>query len=527
MDRLIENKVLRYLLYTLAVVPIFIFRDFTPDNELRYLSIADEALRNGSLFTFTNHGLIYADKPPLYLWIVMFGKFIFGYHSMIFLGLFSFLPALVVVFVMDSWVKKALSGKDRLIAQLMLLTSGFFIGTAIVLRMDMLMCMFIVLSLYTFFRMYSGEGKPSDSVLFPVFVFMALFSKGPVGIIVPLASTIIFLLLKKEVKTIGKYWGWKTWIVLISLSCFWFAGVYAEGGSEYLNNLLFHQTVNRAVNSFHHKEPFYFYLTTIWYSLAPWSLLLIGVLLVGLKKGLISTDLEKFFLVIAGSTFSILSLFSAKLAVYMLPVFPFLIYLPVLWFPKLNTPRWMYILVIIPACILCLVLPGILVLPHFVSIAGFSMTKLLVLAAIVLSSSGVLTIWLLAKHQLKNGIIAMGSGMLLAVFVISFALPKYNTMIGLQELTSQAKKTAAEMGGVNYYYCEMTKGDNLDVYLEKPLKKLEIKDLYVPGTIKPPAILFTWQKAIDRNDSIQVFIQGKKQHQTGSYYFIEIENQDF
>ncbi|MFY9153769.1 MAG: glycosyltransferase family 39 protein [Prolixibacteraceae bacterium] len=434
------NNLFRFVFYLVAVLPIFIFRDFTPDNELRYLSIADEALRNGSLFTFTNHGLIYADKPPLYLWIVMIGKIIFGTHNMLFLGLFSIIPALVIVFVMDRWVMNVLSEKDRIVAQLMLLTSGFFIGTAIVLRMDMLMAMFIVLALYTFFRMYSGEGKPRDSMFFPVFVFMALFSKGPVGIIVPLVSTVVFLFLKKDLKTIGHYWGWKSLILLISLSGFWFAGVYAEGGKEYLNNLLFNQTVNRAVNSFHHQEPFYFYLMTFWYSLAPWSLLVFGILFTGLKNRLVSTDLERFFLVIAGSTFVILSLFSSKLAVYMLPTFPFLIYLPVLLFRKLNTPRWMYILVLIPAGILCLVLPGILVAPHFLSIPGFSMTNLLMLAAIILSSSGVTAIWLLAKHQLKNGIIAMSSGMLIAVFVFSFGLPKYNGMIGLRELTFQAKK---------------------------------------------------------------------------------------
>lgn len=40
-------------------------RDYTPNNELRYLSIIDEALRNGNFFTFTLDGEIYADKPPL------------------------------------------------------------------------------------------------------------------------------------------------------------------------------------------------------------------------------------------------------------------------------------------------------------------------------------------------------------------------------------------------------------------------------------------------------------------------------
>ena len=361
MDRTINKKALPYILYALSVLPIFIFRDFTPDNELRYLSIADEALRNHTIFTFTNHGLIYADKPPLYLWIVMLGKYIFGYHNMLFLGIFSFVPALVVIYVMDQWVKNVLSEYERLPGQLMLMTSGFFIGTAVVLRMDMLMCMFIVLALRVFFRMYSGNGKPLDSILFSLFVFMAVFAKGPMGIIVPLVSTITFLMLKKEIKTIGRYWGWKTITVLITLCGIWFAGVYSEGGIQYLGNLLFNQTVNRAVNAFHHKESFYYYFVAIWYSLAPWSLLIITIFLVGLKKRLASTDLELFFLVVALSTFVTLSLFSSKLAVYMLPAFPFIVYLSVMWLRRLGSPRWMFIVAGIPASLFCLALPVALV----------------------------------------------------------------------------------------------------------------------------------------------------------------------
>ena len=324
MNRYITNNALRYAMYFIAVLPLFIFRDFTPDNELRYLSIADEALRNGNIFTFTNHGLVYADKPPLYLWIVMLGKYLFGHHSMLFLSIFSFVPTLVVVYIMDKWVGNLLTESERLAGQLMLITSGFFIGTAIILRMDMLMCMFIVLALYTFFRIYSGQGKPRESILFPVYVFMALFTKGPIGIIVPLVSTVVFLLLKKEIKTIGRYWGWKTLVLLLALCGAWFAGVYAEGGSSYLNNLLFNQTVNRAVNSFHHKAPFYYYFIAFVYSLAPWSLLIAGVLISGIKRKLVTNDLERFFLTIGLTTFVTLSLFSSKLAVYMLPRFPVL-----------------------------------------------------------------------------------------------------------------------------------------------------------------------------------------------------------
>ena len=70
-------KITRYLLFFACFIPLLYFRDFTPNNELKYLSIADEALREGHWFTFWNHGALYADKPPLYLWIVMATRYTF------------------------------------------------------------------------------------------------------------------------------------------------------------------------------------------------------------------------------------------------------------------------------------------------------------------------------------------------------------------------------------------------------------------------------------------------------------------
>ncbi len=511
-------------MYFVAVLPIFFFRDFSLDNELRYLSIADEALKNGSIFTFSSHGIIYADKPPLYLWIVMFGKWLFGYHSMLFLAIFSYMPALVIIATMDNWVKSLLLDEERLAAQLMLLTSVFFIGTAVVLRMDMLMCMFIVLALRTFFKLYIGTGKPRDTFLFPVYVFLALFTKGPVGIIVPLVSTVVFLILKRDYRAIGKYWGKKTVLILFVLCGAWFTGVYIEGGSQYLDNLLFHQTINRAVNSFHHREPFYYYFLAFWYSLAPWSLLIAGTLVVGFRKWKAASETELFFLVAALSTVAILSIFSSKLAVYMLPALPFFVYLAALWLVRIGMPRWILWMAGIPAGILALSFPGSIVAGQMPEISKIGISWLVYAAAFILSGAGIISILFLIKHSLNNAIISLSAGILLSVFVVSFSIPRYNSMIGIGQLCSQAKITASEKGGVNYYYCEMSRADNLDVYLGVMPEKLRIRDLYKTNSpIKTPAILFTWDKAIERNDSLKAFIQGRRIHKLGENYYIELE----
>jgi len=455
----------------------------------------------------------------------MFGKWLFGYHNLLFLGLFSYVPALVVLYIMDKWVKNILSERERLVAQLMLLTSGFFIGTAIVLRMDMLMCMFIVLALYTFFKIYIGNGEPRDSWLFPLFVFMGIFTKGPIGIIVPLVSTITFLILKKQIRTIGKFWGYKMLLVLLVLCGAWFAATYAEGGSRYLNDLLFNQTINRAVNSFHHKAPFYYYFIAFWYSLAPWSILIAGILVAGLKKKMAATDMELFFLVIAFSTIATLSLFSSKLAVYMLPSIPFFVYLSSLWLAKLGSSRWMFLLAGIPAAILILIFPGVIVASQFHKISEIGISPLVFFSCFILSCSGILAFRFLKNHASNNAIISFGTGILISVFVVSFAIPRYNKYIGLQEICNQAKETASEKGGVNYYYCEMTIADNLNAYLGVMPEKLRIVDLYkADSSMKTPAILFTWHKAIERNDSLRVFLKGKKIHQSGGNYYIEIDS---
>lgn len=79
------------------------------------------------------------------------------------------------------------------------------------------------------------------------------------------------------------------------LCLIWFLGVYAEGGKTYLNNLLFRQTVHRAVDAFHHKQPFWYYFKTIWHSLAPWVLFYLTVILIGFRDKLYHRDIEKFF----------------------------------------------------------------------------------------------------------------------------------------------------------------------------------------------------------------------------------------
>ena len=92
------------------------------------------------------------------------------------------------------------------------------------------------------------------------------------------------------------------------------------------------------------------------------------------------------------------------------------------------------------------------------------------------------------------------------------------------ELCRHAKEVAIHKDIGTYYYCEMSRAENMDVYLGIEPEMLRMSDLYkTTAPIKKPTILFLWQLAIERNDSLQRFLHGKNKNQVGNYCFVVIE----
>lgn len=525
----------RYLLLFSAVLPLFVFRDLTLDNELRYVSIADEALREGHAFAFYNHGAAYADKPPLYLWLVMLGRLMFGENLaglMTWMSLFSVVPALMILRIMNRWVRPFVgSVPARRAAQLMLYTSVYFLGSAVVLRMDMLMCLFIVLALHTFWRLYSGladdEGHGTrDRWLFPVWVFLAVFSKGPVGILVPLVSIPLFLVWQRRGRSIGRYWGWRTWGVLLGLCVVWFGAVYLEGGTEYLDNLLVKQTAGRAVDAFHHKAPWWYYGVSIWYSLAPWSLLAIGVLAWGLcdrtcRRG--TTDLERLFLTVALSTFAVLSMVSSKIQIYLLPAFPFFIYVSVLWMNRMGVRRWMMWLVGIPAAVLALVFPGLFAANRFLPGLPLFDSLFVPVGAGILSSASIGCIVWLVRGRIYTAVTTLAGGLLAAIFTLSFAVPQFNGHIGMGDVCSTARTVGQSAGIENYYTYGIKRAENIDVYLARPV---EVLDSAEELEAVRNGIVITRKARIGRDSVLTRALAGQEVHRVGDYAFGVIHGND-
>lgn len=464
-----------FVFCAVCLLPMMAMRDFTPSNELRYLSIADEAIANGHLFAFYNHGIPYADKPPLYFWIVMLCRLLFGHHSCLALSMFSLIPAFAIVGIMDRWVMKGKSAMNRMSVAGMTLTCVMFLGTMVVLRMDMLMCLFIVLALRTFYRMYTGEGsRRQDSLTLPLWIFLALFTKGPVGLLMPPLAIAVFLAVKRDWKGFRKYLGLKTWGIIAALSAVWLTCVWLEGGLEYINNLLFKQTVGRAVNAFTHARPFWFYLVTILWCLAPYTLLLIGSFMASLlpvrKAGAEKvSDLEILFLCTIISTVAMLSSFSSKLPIYLVPVFPFCVYLFHIVLDRIGERGWMrWSVGIFQILLLCAGIATLLFLNGSVTIPAaaclldeysFAREAPVVNAVILLTLANAMGTWFLIKRKTVNiPALLLSAGLFLAAFSASAVLRDLNPYIGYGSICSRVPE------GTDVATIFLHRPENIDVY---------------------------------------------------------------
>lgn len=531
-----------FILTTICFLPTVLLRDVTPANELRYLSIADEAIANGSVFTFSNHGIPYADKPPLYLWLVILCRRLFGSHCIPFLCLFSYIPAIVTVTLMDRMAGRGRGPWERASLALVLMSSALFLVIDIFLRMDVLMVMFIVAALYYFLRMYREEGNMKvNSLLFPLFIFLALFTKGPVGILVPVVSVLLFLLVRGEGRRIGKFLGWKTWTVLAVLCAVWFSLTYAEGGKEYLDNLLFHQTMGRAVNSFAHDEPLLFYFPAILYTTIPWSLLLAGTSLASLFRktpGSSRTPQESLFLCVVISTFVMLSLFSGKLPVYLAPIIPFMVWLLPLYLDRVGPwkerGKWMRWFLFLPLAALTLLggwLCYVLISAktggvdavvakysveswrvylevftgHFVpSILGFGLFTVGMAVASVTSFS---------SRSLTAPFVSGSSAMLLLVFFLGLETLSLNPLFGYRDLCGAVPE------GTEVATVYIRRPENMDVFLGKsPTDFAKNPEAFIQEERNgKDYTLLTVTDKIPRSEALQEFISGRTSFTVGRY----------
>lgn len=292
--------------------------------EARYALVAREMLETGHWVLPHLGGEVYADKPPLLFWSIAFvsalGSGVTEWSARV-PAAFAAVGVCLVTWLMGVRLFSSLTG---LLAALVLATSGGFFWSGRQALPDMLLTLWTTGACWALCEWLTGKGRPA-AVIAGVCMGLATLTKGPVGLILPTLSGLMYLTIRRHflrpelrVRDILMCGG-----AFLGVTLTWFVPAVAQGGLEYAQATLLHHSLERYVKAWEHTAPWYFYLGAFPAEFLPWSLFLPQALIVGVSfrrhRGHEGWWFALCWLV---AILGFFSLSTGKRDIYILPAFP-------------------------------------------------------------------------------------------------------------------------------------------------------------------------------------------------------------
>ena len=306
-------------------------RNLWYSDEIRYANVFEHLINAKKWLVLYLNGQPYPDKPPLYFWFIYLVKVCTPLTPP---ALFLFCTTIsAYIYLIATYHLGLITIKDQNISFLscvVLLTNLYFMGVTHYFRMDLFFASLIIFSHIYFYKYYLIQKNKYLHIAF-ILSALAVLTKGPLGLAFPLISFFIFLTLQKKLNLIWQKEFLKSFSLCITLLLLWVIGAYIVEGEKFLHNIFYDQIYRRAVNTWHHPQPFYHYLLTLPLAWLPWTIVLLvqcsrfnvqRFFKLNCSTGLSDTQNGlKFLLIYFFAGFILLSCISIKIVIYLLPIF--------------------------------------------------------------------------------------------------------------------------------------------------------------------------------------------------------------
>lgn len=271
------------LVLAAQVLPYFGVKDVWMPDEARHAAVFRNLWEGGHWLVLHLGDAAYADKPPVYFWLLAGLAWLTGSTGPALFMLAAAISAWVLLAVMvhAGW-RLGLGPRTVLLAGLVLLTNWFFIERAHQPRMDLLFAAFILLAEAALFRATTGA-NPARLRLAPMLAAglamgAAMLTKGPLGVAMPLVALALYLIWQRRARSLASGGMAGCLAVVSGIGLIYLAGVIATEGWAFVRTVAVDQLWTRAVASVDLSEPVYAYLPMLAIALLPWTPVLIWAL---------------------------------------------------------------------------------------------------------------------------------------------------------------------------------------------------------------------------------------------------------
>jgi len=304
---------------------------WNPD-EPRYAEVAREMVKGGDWVLMHLNGADYGNKPPLFFWLMAFSSYLWQGFTSFSVRFPSALFGTLTVLLTFLLGKELYASRTGFLSGLILATSAEFAYISTRADTDSTLTFFTTASLFCFFRWYQHRREEKSAQrsirglpFYGFYVGMALATlvKGPVGFILPLLVSLVYLVLQRDWKGVKGMRLLPGLLLMVVIVLSWYVPAVWKGGKNFLNQTLMVHTIDRYATGWSKVRPFYYYLYNFPADFMPWIFSLPAALVLGFSKE--SFEKRKEFLFLFAwlvVIFLFFSLSKGKRPLYLLPLYP-------------------------------------------------------------------------------------------------------------------------------------------------------------------------------------------------------------
>jgi len=331
----------------------------TESSEARYAEISKEMVQTGDYLHPVLLGIKHYDKPPLTYYITSLGYKIFGINE--FGARFFLIVALILQLLLVFYISLALFNKEKTA----IASAIIYFSFPIVLIATHNLTTDAYLTTLILMATYSWLLRKKDGFVFYLYTFyillgLAFLTKGPVVFIPIIVFIGVWKIINKEKIKISIHTILGT-LLFIIISASWYVFIIMDNPFLW-DYFIQKELLGRIVNAenFHRAQPFWYYILLAPLIGLPWFIFILVEIINKFKS--IKKDKSRLFILTLTILvlFFVFSIFSSKLTLYILPIYPFIAILGGSLLFKIPKKRLQYYIlsfkIIIPFCMVGLLI---------------------------------------------------------------------------------------------------------------------------------------------------------------------------
>jgi 4-amino-4-deoxy-L-arabinose transferase-like glycosyltransferase len=284
---------------------------------------------SGNLLFPTFNGELRPDKPILIYWLMSMAIGFLGPTESA-CRMWAVLAVTATALGIYAMGRRLLSPRSGVRAMVVFFLSFQVLINGSAATTDSLMLAWITLAMLAFAWSLPHGPSPAQTALMAVGLGLALLTKGPIGLAIPLLAMAATLwLLRAEQPALGRYARAMATAVGLAVAPFvaWLAAADAATGGDYLRlsvreNLLAHALTPLESHGGNFLLFLPYYVPVVLIAFLPWTLYLPGVGALVCRKGYAPSPGRAVILGWAGVTFVLMTLIRTKLPHYIQPILP-------------------------------------------------------------------------------------------------------------------------------------------------------------------------------------------------------------